>query len=621
MPRKILVDRRTEVIGNTSLSAFDVCIIGGGAGGGSAAHVLAAAGKNVLVLESGHNPWPTLGDDDVPPLPLHGNDELKYDSRGWLEQSRFLQPRTFRTSTATPASLNPDVNLLPRVLGGAWSHADMKTPRFNRVDFRLKSAVEEAIAANPGLAVPGFGANVDGANFADWPFSYDDLDPFYYEAERLYGVQGTDGDDPFRSTRNGRPFPMASGQSMYFNLLLADGARNTDFFGEGLHPFKYPSAITSQVYDGRPACVDCGFCSGFGCPNNSKGSPAVTSLFKALRTGRCQVRMNCTVSKLVNDGGHVSAVEYFDGEGQSQFVTADAFMLAASAIESARLCFLSPTPSAGVLGNSSGQVGQNLMFHLQTNVNGFLPNRIHGQRGKAVSDGHADFRGVEPGGDAVRVFTVGSDKRVALGGVCEYSGSQGKVITEDGLTYALSIPGSFGLRRGAGLKNALRDLPLGQHLMGLLMQAEDAPQRSNAVDLDPTYRDVFGLPVPRVTYAYHAFEKEARKFYVPFMREAVGRATGNPAFAGSGQPFVTPCDIQVGGAPTSRHVMGTLRMGDDPGTSVTRADGRFHDVDNLYACDGSVMPTSSGYNPTLTLIAVALKVAHGIAGTPPDTGP
>jgi choline dehydrogenase-like flavoprotein len=120
---------------------------------------------------------------------------------------------------------------------------------------------------------------------------------------------------------------------------------------------------------------------------------------------------------------------------------------------------------------------------------------------------------------------------------------------------------------------------------------------------------VFGRPAPRITYAPHAFELGARRFYVPVMREVVLNAGAHAA-------FVTPCDVTLG-APTTRHVMGTLRMGADPATSVVDPSGRFHEVDNLYACDGSVFVTSSGWNPTLTLMAVAAKIAHGMTGTRP----
>jgi gluconate 2-dehydrogenase alpha chain len=162
------------------------------------------------------------------------------------------------------------------------------------------------------------------------------------------------------------------------------------------------------------------------------------------------------------------------------------------------------------------------------------------------------------------------------------------------------------------LKNALRDQALGQHLMGMIMQAEDAPQLTNAVDLDRRYRDVYGLPVPRITYKSHAYERGVRAFYLPHMKailRQVLRDADVPESELDARIFVTPL---LGDAPTSRHVMGTLRMGASPATSVVNAQGRFHDLQNLYACDGSVLPTSSGYNPTLTIIAVALKIVHGM---------
>ena len=199
-----------SVLGNRALTQFDVCIIGSGAGGGTAAHILTAGAKNVLVLEAGPNPWPGLDDPDQLPLPLHSNDELKYSVRGFIEQSGDLQPRTFRLNSSVAATVMADVNNLPKTVGGAFTHADCKTPRFNVVDFRLKSAVEELIAATPGLAVPGFGADAASANFADWPFSYAELEPYYVEAERLYGVQGAE-DNPFASYRS-QPYPHAAGR-------------------------------------------------------------------------------------------------------------------------------------------------------------------------------------------------------------------------------------------------------------------------------------------------------------------------------------------------------------------------------------------------------------------------
>jgi len=147
----------------------------------------------------------------------------------------------------------------------------------------------------------------------------------------------------------------------------------------------------------------------------------------------------------------------------------------------------------------------------------------------------------------------------------------------------------------------MRQSPLRDHLMGLTMQAEDAPQLSNRVDLDPQVRDVFGLPVARVTYANHAFELSAQEFYKPKLLELVEAA-------GARFGFIAPPDSP----PASRHIMGTLRMGDDPRSSVCDAFGKFHDIDNLYCADGALFVTSSGFNPTLTIHALAMRVAGSI---------
>jgi choline dehydrogenase-like flavoprotein len=257
-------------------------------------------------------------------------------------------------------------------------------------------------------------------------------------------------------------------------------------------------------------------------------------------------------------------------------------VLAASPIESARLCLLSDPDGPG-LGNSSGLLGRNLMFHYQTIALGIFPQRFHGERGRAVTTGISDFRGVP--GDPAR----------PLGGIVEFGTSSRKISDE-------VKPAMVSMRlRGPLLKQWLRASPFGAHLAALTMQAEDAPQPTNRVDLDPEVRDVHGLPVARVTYSSHAFELEAARVYGPRLLELL---------EASGAQFALLAPPHGGSfAPISRHVMGTLRMGRDPGRSVTDRDGRFHDLANLWASDGSLFPTSSGYNPTLTIQSLALRVA------------
>ena len=249
------------------------------------------------------------------------------------------------------------------------------------------------------------------------------------------------------------------------------------------------------------------------------------------------------------------------------------------------------------------------MFHFQTTAAGFMPQKTHGQRGRAGTTAICDFRGVEPGGTEIRVFEDGGAKRVYLGGIVEMGAADPTPITTDGNVYAIQLGALAGTRFGATLKSALRDGPIMRHTVSLLLQSEDAPQPTNRVDLDPRIRDVFDMPVPRVTYKNHAYEQQVRLFYIPYMLQLLEN-TG-------ARSFLSPCGPLLGDPPSSAHLMGTLRMGPDRRTSVVDPEGRFWDVDNLYAADGSVFPTASGYNPTLTICAVALRTAHGMTGTAP----
>lgn len=165
------------------------------------------------------------------------------------------------------------------------------------------------------------------------------------------------------------------------------------------------------------------------------------------------------------------------------------------------------------------------------------------------------------------------------------------------------------LPKGLAFKQFLRDAAFTDRLAVLQRLSEDAPQVTNRVDLGPDGRDGLGLPVARITYSNPAFELSAARFYAEKMLD-IHRAAG--AELGFSVPLtLTQQGVASQGA--TRHIMGTLRMGNDARTSVCNADGRFHEIDNLYAADGSLLPTSSGYNQTLTIEALAARVAGAIA--------
>lgn len=558
----------------------DAVIVGSGPGGATAADVLTAAGWSVIVLEKGRN---HLIDTEAPYAARHefSNDELKFAFRHFLGPDPLAEPRTFRRTPGDGDRLfTGDVNNLPSTVGGGGTHADGKLPRFREEDFRLHSE------RGP----------VEGAEVADWPIGYDDLEPYYAAVERLIGVAGDADANPFAAWRSG-PYPMPPGADMFGATLSAAAAAR-----RGLHPYRAPTGANSVAYDGRPACNNCGFCGYYGCPIHAKGDP-IAMLSRALHTGRCDLRPESWVTAIVlaPDRRRATGVRYLDAERQVHEVRAGHVVVAAGAFETPRLLLRND------VGNSSGLVGRNLMFHFQTFTVGGFPFSLHGERGRAVTHLHDDFC-VPTADDLAAARAVGLPW--FRGGIVEH-GSAAHPIQE-----ALTYP------TGPQHDRSMRDSSLRDRLWVFTMQGEDLPQAANRVDLDPSVRDVWGAPAGRVTYAPHRHELAASAHWAPLLERVMLDAGADWSFSSTSPPIDDPDDPDaglahpLGIAPASRHVMGTCRMGDDPATSVVGPEGRFHDVENLMCADSSVFVTSTGYGPTLTLAALAHRSASLLAGTP-----
>lgn len=569
-----------------------VIVVGSGAGGSVAAWELARAGHQVLVLEKGRNLLPGIGTrEGIHHIPF-ANDEVK-TGRAFENQDVVLEPRAARTQAEAVAGVERsfvgDVNTLPTTVGGGTVHWDAKTPRFWRQDFSGRS-----------LYGP-----IDGANVADWPLTYDELAPFYDEVEHRLGVQGDVHRMPAATLAQAprrHQFVMPPNPPMLAGQRLAEGAAR-----RGYQAYPFPMAVNSRHFHGRPRCNSCGFCSGFGCPILARGSAAVSFLHPALRAG-VHMRSRCFVHRieLSSDGRRAIGVAYRDEAGRERHARADIVILAASAIETARLALLSAGGShPDGLGNRSGQLGRNVMFHLFTLGIGLFADEPHAWRGPSTTFTIDDFVGPDRSA-AARATGLPYLK----GGICEVGGGV-TLIEEAGLYTAL--PNAW----GASLKQAMRTSPLRRHLAGLSMVGEDLPQEANRVDLDPTLRDVYGFPVPRITHTSHAFELAASTYFGPRLGEICASAPGAVAAGwlpvgalaettgGFGSPYAGPA--------STAHIMGTARMGDDPETSVVDRWGRMHELDNVHVADGSVFVSSGGFNPTLTIMALSLRMARHLA--------
>jgi len=554
----------------------DAVIIGTGPAGATAAEVLTAAGWSVVMLEKGRNHLLEL-DPPFAPIGHVSNDEVKFLRRHFLGPDPWLEPRTFRRSEEDGDRLfTGDVNNLPSTVGGGGFHADGKLPRFREIDFRLASEL----------------GPVEGADVVDWPLDYDELEPYYAEAERVVGVAGDHAANPFAAWRSG-PYPMPPGPDMFCAVLTSAAATEM-----GYHPYRAPTGVNSVEYDGRPACNNCGFCAYFGCPIEAKGDP-VAPLRHALRTGRCEIRPESYVTDVVLDGSGHSArgVRYLDAEGVAHELSARHVILGAGAFETPRLLLRSEIGNADI-------VGRYLMYHFQTFALGIFPFRLHAHRGRSVT--HLMDDPIVPDGDATAAAHAAGLPWIR-GGIVEHGGASHPI------SEAIHLP------PGADHTRLMLSSPMRDRLAAFTMQGEDLPQATNRIDLDPHVTDAWGLPAGRATYRSHLHDVTCGRHWAPRLETVMREAGARHTFWATSPPLPEHAARRgvANPSPISRHVMGTARMGDDPSSSVCDRWQRLHDVDNVVVVDSSVFPTSTGYGPTLTIVALAIRAARALADLAP----
>jgi len=550
----------------------DAIIIGSGPGGSTAAEVLTRAGWSVVIMEKGRNHL--LDPDDLTkPARDFSNDEIKFISRHFLGPDPLIEPRAFRRSTEEGEHTHVgEVNSIPTTVGGGGTHADGKVPRFREEDFGLHSV---------------YGPQ-DGAHVDDWPLTYAELEPYYAEVEHAIGVAGREGANPFAAWRSG-PYPMPPGAPMYGSVLSSAAAEKL-----GLHPYEAPTAANSIAYDGRPACNNCGYCAFFGCPIHAKGDP-VALLTKTLATGRAELMAETFVSRIRIEGSRATAVDYIGPDGVTRTMGAQLVIVAGGAIETPRLLLLS--------GLEHPALGRHLMVHFQTiTVGHFAELRLHPHKGRAVTHVHDDAMVQD---DRARAAAAEAGLPWLRGGLVEHSGS--------GLPIMEARHSPWGRHHA----QAMRDSNLRDRMWAFIMQGEDLPYPSNTVDLSPSIRDARGFPVARITYQPGRHELAASKHHGKIL-QAVLEEMGADWTVHTSSPGVSYHGIGATPVPESRHVIGTARMGDDPASSVVDRWGRVHSLENVIVADSSVFVTSAGYGPTLTLVALAARAAHHLAGTLPS---
>jgi len=397
---------------------------------------------------------------------------------------------------------------------------------------------------------------IEGANLLDWPITLADLEPYYDKAESRMGVTRTND------------IPGLPGNNNY--KVLKAGADKLGY----KHCHSGRMAINSEPRDERAACRQIGFCFQ-GCKMGAKWSTLYAELPKGEATGNLEVRPNAQVLKIEHDAqGKVSAVVYADEAGQLQRQKARIVAVAGNSIESPRLLLNSTSNSfPDGLANSSGQVGRNYMRHMTGSVYAIFESTVHMYRGTTMAGIVSDE-------------SINAPKRGFVGGY-------------EMETVALGLPflAAF-LQPGAWGRNFTSAIDSYDHMAGMWLVGEDMPQASNRVSLHASEKDKHGMPVPNVHYDDHANDLAMRA-------HAFERGAALYDAVGAVRTFPTP-------PYPSTHNLGTNRMSEKAAGGVVNKWGQTHDVSNLFVSDGSQFTTSGAENPTLTIVALALRQADFI---------
>jgi len=502
---------------------YEVIIIGTGAGGGTLAYKLAPTGKHILLLERG--------------------DFLPREKENWSSVAVWGDHRYRNSGTwidGDGKAFNPKQHYY---VGG-------NTKFYGAVLFRMREG--------------DFGVvqHVDGASGA-WPISYDDLEPYYAEAEQVYHVHGERGTDPTEPPASGPyPHPPLSHEPRIEQL-------SADLLAYGLHPFALPNGIMIDEADPfHSPCIRCETCDGFPCLVNAKADAHIACVEPALAHPNVELLTNARVTRLDTspDGRTVTGV-VVERAGAREVYAADIVVVAAGAINSAALLLASATdrhPQG--LANGSGVVGRNLMLHNNSSLIAFstMPNPTRFQKTIGVNDYYW--------GDGEWPFPLGHMQMLGR---------------SDAFTMSLDAP------------DAADPADLAAHSLDFWLTTEDLARADNRVTITADG----GLQI----------------FYTPTNLEAHRRLTERfkaMLTAIRCRQDVVESHEYVGGrlgVSGVAHQNGTIRFGTDPATSALDVNCKAHELDNLYVADASFFVSSSAVNPTLTIIANALRVGDHLA--------
>ncbi len=523
----------------------DVIVVGSGPSGSVVTHTLAVGGLRVVCLEQGD--WVNSADfpGNNPQWELQIQHQWAHDPN--VRRLPADYPVNTESSDMSPVMFN--------AVGGSSILYGAEWPRLLPSDFRVRT--------------------LDGVA-DDWPISYEELAPFYDEVDAFIGVAGLGGDPAYPP---GLDYPLPPHP---IGKIGRRGARAANSLG--WHWWPGANAIASHKFKSLSQCARWGVCE-WGCPESAKASFDVAYWPHALRSGATLITGARVRSIETSPDGRAKGVSWVDREGKDHFQPANAVVLCANGIGTARTLLLSKSSThPDGLANSSGLVGKNLMLHPNSSVLGIYEDEMDswlGPVGQLIYS--MEFYDSRPENDFVR--------GIKLHGL-PAPGPLNNVEAHRALGYDAVWGDNF-----------LDVAASHSHTMLWAANTEDLPDEANSVSLDEDLTDDSGIVAPAVRYRVSENTRKLQKFAVARMEEL-------HAAAGARRTIAVELWVDQPG-----HLLGTARMGADPTRSVVNSFGQAHDVDNLFIADGSLFVTSGSANPTSTITALALRIGRHIANT------
>ncbi len=504
---------------------YAVIIIGSGAGGGTLARHLAPSGKSILILERG--------------------DWLKREQQNWdveevFIKNRYVSKETWYDKTGKP--FQPGVHYF---VGGATKMFGAALYRLRKEDFgELK--------------------HYDGISPA-WPIGYEEMEPYYTQAEQMYQVHGARGEDPTEPPSSAPyPFPAVSHEPRIQQL-------HDDLARAGYHPFHAPCGI--MLDEQNPpfsACIRCKDCDGFPCLVHAKSDAEVLAVRPALHYPNVTLRTNAKAVKLnTNPTGKAVTEVVVERNGEKETYKGDIIAVSAGAANSAKLLLLSANDKhPNGLANGSDQVGRNYMHHNSVAVLAISKeaNLTVFQKTLGLNDFYFGMKDFE--------YPMGNIQMVGK--------SQGPMYR-----------GEKPIEAGLAPMFALDEVA--KHAIDFWLSTEDLPMPDNRITLEQD---------GSIKLSYTSNNQVPKQKLYDKLKSMLNHLGMHPNHLIPRNLYIKN-EIGIGGV---AHQAGTVRFGKDPRRSVLDVNCKAHELDNLYVVDTSFFPSIGAVNPALTAMANAIRV-------------